>query len=99
MTGMDWGALTTGLAIGAAMGAFYFVGLAFGMRVALASAGPTTTLMLSAAMRIALLLAAGWAVGQTGTWTLVGYALAFLIVRLVVVTLARRLPMEPKGWN
>lgn len=99
MTDIDWGALTTGLAIGAAMGAFYFAGLGFGMRLALASALPTVTLILSAVVRMALLLTGGWAVAQTGIWALVGYALAFMIARLIVVILVRCLSTERIGWT
>lgn len=99
MMDIDWGALSAGLAFGAAMGALYFAGLAFGMRIALGAARPVATLMLSAVLRIVLLLTAGWTVAQTGTWAFVGYALAFLFVRLVVVTLANRAPTERTTWN
>lgn len=99
MIGIDWAALTTGLTIGAAISAFYFAGLAFGMRIALGAARPTATLMLSAALRIVLLLAVGWAIAQIGTWAFVGFALAFLIVRLVAVNFLRRTPAELTGWN
>ncbi len=96
---IDWAELAAGLAIGAAISAFYFAGLAFGVRIALVSARPTATLMLSAALRIVLLLAIGWVVSQAGTWAFIGYALAFLIVRLVAVNLPRRTPTERTGWN
>jgi len=99
MTDIDWAELMTGLAIGAAISAFYFAGLALGVRIALVSARPTATLILSAALRIVLLLAVGWVVAQTWAWAIVGYALAFLIVRLVAVNLPRRLPKERTRWN
>jgi hypothetical protein len=99
MISIDWAELTTGLVIGSAISATYFAGLAFGIRIALGAARPSATLMLSAVLRISLLLAAGWTVAQTGTWAFVGYALAFLFVRLVVVTLANRTPTERTRWN
>ncbi len=94
MIDVDWSAFLLGLAIGASVSAVFFAGLAFGMRVAFGAARPTTVLLLSAGLRIALFLAAGWLVAQTGAWALAGYALSFLLVRFIVIAFARVRPAK-----
>lgn len=96
VTGALTGALTgdlTGVAIGVATGALagaaYFAGLGLGIRLAQRGRRGVTVLIASAGLRIALLLAAGSAVARLGAGPLLGFALAFLLVRFVAVTWAR----------
>ncbi|MFX0546361.1 ATP synthase subunit I [Roseovarius sp. S1116L3] len=90
MTPIDWTALMLGGAMGAAVSTLFFVGLALGMRRALRAQNPVALLALSAVIRIALLLAVGWAVTvQGGPWAALGYAAAFLAARFVATTAAR----------
>lgn len=88
MIGIDWGALMLGLAAGAGVSTLFFAGLSFGMRIALRATQPTAILLLSASLRIALLLAVGWLVVQTGGWAFFGYAVSFLLVRYFAITIA-----------
>ncbi len=97
---MDWNAMLLGLAVGVPVSVLFFVGLAWGMRLALRSRRPGSLLLLSAACRIAMLLGIGFWIAAAGTnaWPLAGYALAFFLVRLVAVSRARRTPMAtPSG--
>ena len=89
MTGIDWAALLSGLAAGAAACTVFFAGLALGMRIALRAARPAAILLLSAGLRIALLLGIGWFVAQEGIWAFVGYGVSFLLVRQIAIALAR----------
>ncbi|MFX0543044.1 ATP synthase subunit AtpR [Roseovarius sp. S4756] len=90
MTPIDWTALMLGGAVGAAVSALFFIGLALGMRRALRAHSPVALLALSALIRIALLLAVGWAVTvQAGPWAALGYAAAFLAARIAATTAAR----------
>jgi hypothetical protein len=76
-----------GVGIGIVASALFFLGLAFGMRLALRSASPIKLLSLSAALRIAGLLGIGWAVAQYGgAWAALGFGAAFFAMRLVVTT-------------
>lgn len=88
MIDVGWAALLLGLTIGTMASALFFAGLAFGMRIALNTGRPVAALILSAALRIAMLLAAGWFVAQSGAWALGGFALSFLLVRFIATTLA-----------
>ncbi|SFO18433.1 hypothetical protein SAMN04487859_11852 [Roseovarius lutimaris] len=90
MIAIDWTALVLGGASGLVMGGLFFVGLALGMRLALRSVSPVKLLTLSATLRIAALLGVGWVViGQGGPWAALGYAIAFLMVRIIATTIAR----------
>ncbi len=101
---MDWNALLRGFFWGLPVSALFFVGLAWGMRLALRSTQPATLLLLSAACRITALLAVGyWVSGVSGAsastnsaWPLVGYALAFFLVRLLAIARARMIPTTPE---
>ncbi|MGB3247087.1 MAG: ATP synthase subunit AtpR [Sulfitobacter sp.] len=95
MMSIDWSALMLGLAVGAGISALFFAGLAFGMRLALGAARPTGILLVSAGLRIALLLAVGWLVAQMGVWAFAGYALSFLLIRFVAIAIAR--PWSKQG--
>ncbi len=90
MIAMDWPALIMGAAIGGLVSGCFFAGLALGMRLALRSGAPVLVLALSAALRIALLLAVGWyVVAQGGPWAGLGFAAAFLLLRFLAMTYMR----------
>jgi hypothetical protein len=90
MSVIDWTWLGLGGAAGLGMGAVFFVGLAVGMRLALRRANAVALLSLSAALRIALFLGAGWlVVVQAGPWAFVGYGIGFVLARILATTLAR----------
>ena len=89
MTEFDLGSLILGLLAGATTSTLFFLGLAYMMRIALKAARPAAVIFLSSTVRIALLLAVGWLVVQTGLWALLGFALSFLVVRFVAIRLAR----------
>lgn len=99
MIPIDWAALVTGLASGSAMSTLYFAGLALGIRIAFQTRRAPAILLLSSALRITLLLAAGWVVAQAGIWAGGGYAISFLAVRFVATLIARPVPAEGDTWN
>ena len=77
---VDWSAVLLGFAVGVPVSGLFFAGLAWGISHALRSRQPE-----------ALLLSAGvWLAASSATaWPMAGYALAFLLVRLVAVLWAR----------
>lgn len=90
MMPFDWTQILIGLIVGAGVSALYFAGLAYGMRIALRRESPILILSISAAVRMAMLLGAGWLVtSQGGTCAFAGYAAAFFIVRFIATTVAR----------
>lgn len=96
MIELDWGLIGLGASLGALAGAAFFAGLAWGMRIALRRANPTPVLLVSAALRIASLLAVGhWVAGQ-GTMMLAGFVLGFFWARLCILFIARR-PVSTGG--
>jgi F1F0 ATPase subunit 2 len=98
MIGIDWGSLVYGLGAGIAMSTLFFAGLAVGMKIALRSASPAAILLLSASVRIVILLIAVWFItssGQNG-WALIGFALGFFVIRLVTTIIAKpNAPISP----
>ncbi|MEH6356314.1 MAG: ATP synthase subunit I [Marinobacter sp.] len=88
---VDWTAILLGFALGVPVSGLFFAGLAWGMSRALRSDRPEGLLLLSALLRLAMLLGAGfWLAASSATaWPVIGYALAFFILRLVAVTWAR----------
>jgi len=94
MIDTDGYALLLGLIVGASASALFFAGLAYGMRIALGTDRPAAVLLLSAGLRIALLLAAGWFVAKTGAWALGGFAVSFLLVRFIAILFARIKPAK-----
>lgn len=100
MIALDWSAFWLGAMAGSVAGVLFFAGLAFGMSAALRLANPATVLLLSSALRIALLLGGGWLIAGQGLAALGGYALAFVIVRFIAIAIARA-PVETEipSWN
>lgn len=94
MIEINTNAILLGLAVGLPMSILFFWGLNWGMRLALASSSPGSLLMLSFFLRLVVLLAVGFALTKlTNTlWSLAGYMLAFLLVRIVAVVRARISP-------
>ncbi len=86
---IDWTAFALGMLAGTGAGALYFAGLAWGMRLALRGPRPMAVLLPSAAIRIALLLAAGWGTAQLGAAAVAGFALAFLALRFFLIAAIR----------
>lgn len=90
MIPFEWSQILIGMGVGAAISTLYFAGLAYGMRTALRTLSPIRILSMSAALRMAMLLGAGWIVtSQSGPWAFVGYGAAFFILRFVATTWAR----------
>ena len=91
MIELNTSAILLGVAVGLPMSVLFFWGLNWGMRVALASTNPGSLLMLSFFVRLVVLLAVGFALSKlSGTlWSLAGYMLAFLLVRVLAVLRAR----------
>lgn len=89
MPGIDWSMLGLGFAGGMLGGALFFGGLALGIRLSLGRRHATTLLLTSAAVRIVLLLGIGTAVAAQGNPAIAGFAVAFVLVRFIVVTAVR----------
>lgn len=96
---VDWDAVLLGFSCGVPVSVLFFVGLAWGMRLALRSARPGVLLVLSFACRVTVLLAVGFwlTAARVDAWPLAGYVLAFLLVRLTIVLWVRvaRIPAIP----
>ncbi|MDY7218620.1 ATP synthase subunit I [Denitrificimonas sp. JX-1] len=84
-------AILIGFAVGLLMAALFFWGLNWGIRKALGSATPGRLLMLSFFIRLSILLGVGFALIEFNgsLWALVGYMLAFLLVRILTVWRAK----------
>ena len=91
---MDLVDFATGTALGVAAGGIFFAGLALSVRAARRAIKPGALLLGSAALRIALLLLAGWSVAQLGTSSSIGFASGFLFVRYAAIALARLAPVR-----
>lgn len=90
MTGFDWTGFLIGVLAGGALGALFFAGLAWGVKIALRRPHPTAILLPSAALRIAGLLAGGWAVAVwLGVEGALGFALAFIGLRTILLARIR----------
>ena len=64
------------------------------VRAARRAIKPGALLLGSAALRIALLLFAGWSVAQLGTSSSIGFASGFLFVRYAAIAFARLAPVR-----
>lgn len=93
MIAVDWLGLLLGLLLGLVVSSVFFIGLAWGMKLALASNSPNRKLLLSFLLRLSLLLSVGFGLTAVTTtlWPLLGYALAYFIVRFIAI---RRAKME-----
>lgn len=86
------GPLMMGLLAGTLVSTAYFAGLSLSIERALLSPTRSFWLAGSAVFRIASLLLLGWLVAeQLGPVAALGYALAFLMVRMVMIHRARKL--------
>jgi len=88
---INTGAILLGLAIGLPISVLFFWGLNWAMQMALASLHPGRLLLLSFFIRLAVLLGIGFslaALTQT-LWSLAGYMLAFLLIRIWAVLRAK----------
>lgn len=94
MIDINTSAILLGFAVGLPLSVLFFWGLNWGMRLALNSSSPGGILMLSFFVRLVVLLTVGFALTRlTDTlWTLAGYMLAFLLVRIVAVVRVRISP-------
>lgn len=90
MIAIDSAALVLGLCVGALLSGLFFASLAFSVRVALRSSRPAAVLLLSSVCRISVLLTAGYylVVTRGSTWCLVGFVVAFFVVRLLATSWA-----------
>lgn len=84
------GQLAAGFAPGLVTSAAFFAGLALGIRTARAARYPTMVLLASFGARLALLLGMGFWVAQLGVYEAVGFAAAFVVLRIVLVRMAAR---------
>ena len=100
MIALNWALIGLGAGLGALAGALFFAGLAWGMRIALRQTHPTFVLLTSAALRISALLVVGiWVAGQGGMM-LAGFVLAFVLMRLCILVIARRsIDTQSASWN
>lgn len=90
MINIDWNSVMIGAGVGAVASALYFAGLSIGLQRALRSAKPALFLALSSAIRILGLLSLAWfVVAHYGTGAALGYAAAFIAMRMGVVTFVR----------
>lgn len=86
---IDWAGAAMGLALGLGAGALFFWGLAVGMRAALGAARPGAVLLVSAGLRIGLLLLAGWGAASLGLAQGLGFAAGFVAARTITLAWAR----------
>jgi len=97
---IDWTAFVFGAGAGLVVGTLFFAGLALGMRLALRVARPMAVLLPSSVIRIALLLATGWWIAGQGATALVGFALAFIALRFVLLASLRPKTVERSAlWS
>ena len=86
---MDWIGFVAGIAIGLLASGLFFAGLGISVRLAMRSKRPGSLLLVSAGLRITLLLLAGWGATRIGLWSLAGFAAGFLVVRLTTISWVR----------
>lgn len=86
---MDWIELAMGAGLGVAAGGLFFATLALNVRAACRARQPGVLLLAGAAVRIALLLLAGFGVAQISAMSGVAFAAGFLATRSTALVLAR----------
>ncbi len=90
MTSLDWTGFLIGVLAGGTLGALFFAGLAWSMKIALRRPHPAAILLPSAVLRIAGLLAGGWVVAASlGGAGALGFALAFIGLRTILLARIR----------
>ncbi|HZJ94449.1 MAG TPA: ATP synthase subunit I [Thiopseudomonas sp.] len=106
MIDVNSSAIVLGFAVGLPISALFFWGLNWAMRLALVSEHPGRLLLLSFFCRMVILLGIGFGLtALSGTlWSLAGYMLAFVVIRVVVVlrtklTLASHVSEQQEGIN
>ncbi|WP_322987842.1 ATP synthase subunit I [Hoeflea sp.] len=92
MIAIDWTSFALGAGAGSLMGVLFFAGLALGIQLALRTERAALVLALSAALRIAALLVAGWLIAGAGVTALAGFGSAFMLVRLIAISIMRISP-------
>ena len=95
MIAIEWPAVLLGFSLGVPVNVVFFAGLAWSIQAARRSARPGMLLLLGSLCRIAILMVVGfWVIATQGAgWCLVGYALAFFLVRLAAVSWVRAGPI------
>lgn len=83
-----------GTVFGIAASGVFFAALALSVRIVARSAKPGVVILGSAVLRIAILLAAGWGAADFGLWSGIGFAVAFVLVKHVAISLARSGPIR-----
>ncbi len=97
MIDFNWAELVIGLLAGGVFAALFFAGLAWGMKLALQRTNPIAILLPSAVLRIALVIAGGWAVAVwVSTVAAVSYAVAFIVFRTILLAWVQ-VPSKTKG--
>jgi len=82
--------MIAGALTGAITGIAYFAGLALTIKRALSSAPVFAFLMVSALVRISVLLFIGWLVANSfGPWAVLCYTATFVVVRQIAVKTTR----------
>lgn len=89
MPEIDWVMFLLGAGGGLAAAGLFFGGLALGIRLALRAARPMAVLLPSAAIRLGLLLAAGWWVAGQGVAPFAGFVIIFLVARFILLSRLR----------
>lgn len=90
MMDFNWIGFLIGSLAGCVFAAVFFAGLAWGMKIALRRSNPVAVLLPSAALRIAAVLAGGWAVATwLGIAAALGFAVAFIVLRAVLLAWVR----------
>ncbi|MBV6271893.1 hypothetical protein KVP09_03050 [Alcaligenaceae bacterium CGII-47] len=101
MMSFSWMGFFVGLLAGCLFSMLFFAGLAWGMKIALRRANPAAVLFSSAALRIAAVLAGGWAVATwLGVAGALGFAVAFIVLRTVLLAWLRGSTLaQSTSWN
>lgn len=88
---IDWLALLAGIGAGLVVSGLFFIGLAWSVKQVVIATRPGRILLLSFITRMTLLLGAGTliAANSASLWPLIGYVLAFFIVRLLTIRRAK----------
>ena len=91
-----WESLLLGLVVGLLVSSVFFLGLKWGMHVALRSSKPVGVILVSAVCRVSLLIWIGYGVtAHVGNvWPAAGYAAGFLLIRTLAIQSVRSASMQ-----